>query len=79
MYSIDGGFVSYSLVRIQEWKGLMNGILSEEAGKLQAEFDNASARVADWRQQAAGTYTISPCKTHTSMLCSRKDVTHFQA
>lgn len=42
-----------SQAALEEWKCLMNGILSQEAGKLQADFDNASARVADWRQQAA--------------------------
>ena len=47
-------------MHVQEWKGLMNGILSEEASKLQADFENASARVADWRQQAAGTYATCP-------------------
>lgn len=42
----------------------MNGILSGEASKLQADFDDASARVADasarvadWQQQIAGACT----------------------
>ncbi|DBA70829.1 TPA: hypothetical protein ACH3X2_011713 [Trebouxia sp. C0005] len=39
----------------QEWKGLMTGILSEEASKIQAELDHASRTVSSWQlQQSAG-------------------------
>lgn len=39
---------------MQEWKGLMSGILSEEANKMQADLDHASITVAAWQQQSAG-------------------------
>ncbi|KAL3142220.1 hypothetical protein ABBQ38_002568 [Trebouxia sp. C0009 RCD-2024] len=42
-----------SQTAFQEWKGLMSGILSEEASKLQAELDHASRAAAAWQQQSS--------------------------
>lgn len=43
----------------QEWKGLMTGILSKEASKIQAELDHASRTVSSWpRQQPAGAAEV---------------------
>ena len=39
---------------MQEWKGLMSGILSEEASKVQTELDHASKTLAVWQQQSSG-------------------------
>ncbi len=46
------------LIDLQEWKGLMTGILSKEASKIQAELDHASRTVSSWQQQqSAGADT----------------------
>ena len=34
----------------------MNGILSEEASKVQAELDHASKTVAAWQQHSSGAH-----------------------
>ena len=35
----------------------MNGILSEEASKVQAELDHASKTTASWQQHSSGIYS----------------------
>ncbi len=47
------------LIDLQEWKGLMTGILSEEASKIQAELDHASRTVSSWQQQQSAGAGIS--------------------
>ena len=57
------------LIDLQEWKGLMTGILSKEASKIQAELDHASRTVSSWpRQQPAGADTLQA----SSCLCLHK-------
>ncbi len=47
------------LIDLQEWKGLMTGILSEETSKIQAELDHASRTVSSWQQQQPAGAGIS--------------------
>ena len=54
------------LIDLQEWKGIMTGILSKEASKMQAELDHASRTVSSWQQhKPAGADSSQP----NSCLC----------
>ncbi|KAL0044163.1 hypothetical protein WJX82_001970 [Trebouxia sp. C0006] len=48
----------------QEWKGLMTGILSKEASKMQAELDHASRTVSSWQQHKPAGAAQSDAQPH---------------
>ncbi|KAL0022946.1 hypothetical protein WJX77_010571 [Trebouxia sp. C0004] len=68
----------------QEWKGLMTGILSKEASKIQAELDHASRTVSSWQQQqstgAADSVAQSQGKSdqHTGLKAHPLSLSQFE-
>ncbi|KAL0022537.1 hypothetical protein WJX79_010443 [Trebouxia sp. C0005] len=65
----------------QEWKGLMTGILSEEASKIQAELDHASRTVSSWQlQQSAESHAQSQSKSdqHTDLKAHPLSLPQFE-